>query len=93
MVNVFAGWCDTCQAEAGLLKRAQQELARHGGEVLGVTYQDSSGDAQSYMQKNGLHYPVLLDPGDSWVAPYGVNARAGDVHHRPRRTRHRGRPD
>ena len=26
------------------------------------------------MQKNGLHYPVLLDPGDSWVAPYGVNA-------------------
>jgi cytochrome c biogenesis protein CcmG, thiol:disulfide interchange protein DsbE len=74
MVNVFAGWCDSCQAEVGLLKRAEQELSRHGGEVLGVTYQDSSGDAQSYMQKNGLRYPVLLDPGDTWVAPYGVNA-------------------
>jgi len=74
MVNVFAGWCDTCQAEVGLLRRAEQVLARHGGEVVGVTYQDSSGDAASYMQKNGLHYPVLLDPGDSWVAPYGVNA-------------------
>ncbi len=25
------------------------------------------------MQKYGLHYPVLLDPADSFVAPYGVN--------------------
>jgi peroxiredoxin len=25
------------------------------------------------MQKYGLHYPVLLDPGDNFVAPYGVN--------------------
>jgi len=41
--------------------------------VIGVTYQDSSPDAQSYMQRYGLHYPVLLDPGDSFVAPYGVS--------------------
>jgi cytochrome c biogenesis protein CcmG/thiol:disulfide interchange protein DsbE len=73
MVNVFAGWCDTCQAEAGLLRHAQQVLSRHGGEVLGVTYQDSSSDAQSYMRKYDLRYPVMLDPADSWVAPYGVN--------------------
>jgi cytochrome c biogenesis protein CcmG/thiol:disulfide interchange protein DsbE len=73
MVNVFAGWCVACQDEVALLKRAQQMLARHGGELVGVTFQDSSSDALSYMQKYGLHYPVLLDPGDSFVAPYGVN--------------------
>ncbi len=73
MVNVFAGWCDTCQAEAGLLRHAQQVLSRHGGEVVGVTYQDSTSDARSYMRTYGLHYPVLLDPADRWVAPYGVN--------------------
>jgi cytochrome c biogenesis protein CcmG, thiol:disulfide interchange protein DsbE len=72
MVNVFAGWCDTCQAEAGLLKRAQRRFAQHGGEVLGVTYQDSSSDAEDYMQRYGLRYPVMLDPGDTWVQPYGV---------------------
>jgi cytochrome c biogenesis protein CcmG/thiol:disulfide interchange protein DsbE len=87
MVNVFAGWCVACQQEVAIIKHAQQVLAQHGGEVVGVTYQDSSGDAQSYMQKYGLRYPVLLDPGDNFVAPYGVNGvpetffigRNGDV--------------
>jgi cytochrome c biogenesis protein CcmG/thiol:disulfide interchange protein DsbE len=73
MVNVFAGWCVACQDEVSVLKHAQQVLAQHGGEIVGVTYQDSSSDAQGYMQKYGLHYPVLLDPGDNFVAPYGVN--------------------
>lgn len=72
MVNVFAGWCVACQQEVPIIKHAQQLLAQHGGEVVGVTYQDSTGDAQSYMQKYGLHFPVLLDPGDNFVAPYGV---------------------
>jgi cytochrome c biogenesis protein CcmG, thiol:disulfide interchange protein DsbE len=73
MVNVFAGWCVACQQEVSIIKHAQQVLTQHGGEVVGVTYQDSSGDAQSYMRKYGLRYPVLLDPGDNFVAPYGVN--------------------
>ena len=47
MVNVFAGWCVACQQEVSIIKHAQQVLAQHGGEVVGVTYQDSSGDAQS----------------------------------------------
>src|SRR4029077_20298369 len=87
MVNVFAGWCIACQDEVALLKHAQQVLRQHGGEVIGVTYQDSSPDAQSYMRRYGLHYPVLLDPGDTWVQPYGVTGvpetfiigRNGDV--------------
>ena len=73
MVNVFAGWCVACQQEVSIIKHAQQVLAQHGGAVVGITYQDSSGDARSYMRKYGLRYPVLLDPGDSFVAPYGVN--------------------
>jgi cytochrome c biogenesis protein CcmG/thiol:disulfide interchange protein DsbE len=73
MVNVFAGWCVACQQEVAIIKHAQQVLQQHGGEVVGVTYQDSSGDAKSYMQKYGLSYPVLLDPGDTFISPYGVN--------------------
>jgi cytochrome c biogenesis protein CcmG, thiol:disulfide interchange protein DsbE len=87
MVNVFAGWCAACQEEVSLIKHAQRVLAAHGGEVVGVTFQDSTGDARGFMRKNGLHYPVLLDPAGSFVAPYGVNGvpetffigRNGDV--------------
>jgi cytochrome c biogenesis protein CcmG, thiol:disulfide interchange protein DsbE len=73
MVNVFAGWCDTCQAEAGLLRSAQKLLAQHGGQLVGVTYDDSSSDAQGYMTKYGLHYPVMLDPAGNFSSAYGVN--------------------
>ncbi len=73
MVDVFAGWCISCQDEVGLVKHAQRVLAQHGGAVVGVTYQDSSSDAAGFMQKYGLQYPVLLDPGDKFIAPYGVN--------------------
>jgi cytochrome c biogenesis protein CcmG/thiol:disulfide interchange protein DsbE len=87
MVNVFAGWCDACQVEVPILKHAQRLLAAHGGELIGVTYQDSSTDAASYLKHYGMHFPVLLDPGDNFVASYGVNGvpetffigRNGDV--------------
>ena len=87
MINVFAGWCAACQQEVSIIKHAQRVLSAHNGEVVGVTFQDSSSDAASYMQRYGLHYPVLLDPADSWVAPYGVDGvpetffigRNGDV--------------
>jgi cytochrome c biogenesis protein CcmG/thiol:disulfide interchange protein DsbE len=72
LVNVFAGWCPPCQTEAPILRHAQQLLAQHGGTVLGVTWQDSSSDAVSYMRSNHLSFPVFLDPGDTFVAPYGV---------------------
>ncbi len=73
VLNVFAGWCTACQAETPILRHAQQVLARHGGELVGITYQDSSTDAASYVRRYRLTYPVLLDPGDNFVAPYGVN--------------------
>lgn len=73
MVNVFAGWCVACQNEVAVLKHAQQVLSAHGGELVGVTYQDSTSDAVGYLKKYGLNFPVLLDPGDKFVAPYGVN--------------------
>lgn len=73
MVNVFAGWCVACQDEVAVLKHAQQVLAQHGGEMVGITYQDSTSDAAGYMKKYGLRYPVLLDPGGTFVSPYGVS--------------------
>jgi cytochrome c biogenesis protein CcmG/thiol:disulfide interchange protein DsbE len=73
MLNVFAGWCVACQDETPLLRRAQRLLLAHGGELVGMTYQDSSTDAAGYMRRYHLSYPVLLDPGDTFVGPYGVN--------------------
>lgn len=72
LVNVFAAWCPPCQSEAPILRRAQALLAKHDGTVLGVTWQDSSTDAINYLRDNDLSFPVFLDPGDTFVQPYGV---------------------
>jgi peroxiredoxin len=73
LVNVFAGWCPPCTTEAPILRNAQRMLEKNDGTVLGVTFQDSSTDARSYMRKNDLEFPVLLDPGDNFTHSWGVN--------------------
>jgi cytochrome c biogenesis protein CcmG/thiol:disulfide interchange protein DsbE len=72
LVNFYAGWCDACQVEAPLIKRAEAELAAHGGTVLGVTYDDSISDAQSYLSQYHLAFPVLRDPNGTFAQAYGI---------------------
>jgi cytochrome c biogenesis protein CcmG/thiol:disulfide interchange protein DsbE len=73
LLNVFAGWCSSCQLEAGLLAKAQKTLSVHDGTILGVTYQDSTSDAESYMSQYHLAFPVLRDPTGDFSSSYGVN--------------------
>ncbi len=72
LVNVFAGWCTSCYAEAPILRKAQAELKAHGGTVLGVTYQDSSNDAAGFVKKYGVTYPVLHDASNTISSALGV---------------------
>lgn len=74
LVNVFAGWCVSCHQEAPALRSAEAMLKAHGGTVLGVTFQDSTGDAESFMKKYGVSYPVLHDVNDSLSTALDVTA-------------------
>jgi cytochrome c biogenesis protein CcmG, thiol:disulfide interchange protein DsbE len=73
VVNVFASWCTACGAESQILDREQQTLARHGGTIVGVTYKDNTGDAESFVAQHHITYPVLRDVSGSFVQPWGVN--------------------
>jgi cytochrome c biogenesis protein CcmG/thiol:disulfide interchange protein DsbE len=72
VLNVFASWCDPCKAEAPILERAQHQLARHGGTVLGVTYLDNSSDSEQFVRQHGISYPVLRDVSDNFVRSFGT---------------------
>jgi cytochrome c biogenesis protein CcmG/thiol:disulfide interchange protein DsbE len=72
VLNFWASWCEACQTEAPRLERAQRELARHRGTVLGITYQDASPDSQSFARGFGLTYPNLRDPTEGFAQAYGT---------------------
>lgn len=73
VVNLFASWCQPCEAEAPILARTQRQLSHQGATVLGVTYRDTSGDALQFMRQQHIDYPVVRDVGGGFARAYGAN--------------------
>jgi len=73
LVNVFASWCTACAQEASVLAAAQRMLARHGGTVLGITYQDNSTDDLAFVRQYHVTYPVLRDVSGNLAHSFGTS--------------------
>lgn len=70
VIHFWATWCGVCQAEQGNV-----EALAKGGDV--VTVASSSGEAEAvraFMKKEGLTFPVVLDPDGALAKRFGVSA-------------------
>lgn len=72
IVNFFASWCVACQEESPLMERTQRQLERHGGTILGVSYQDNEGKSREFLSQYGLTYPALRDANNEMANAYGT---------------------
>lgn len=73
VVNFWASWCSTCNAEAGLLERAQDLLAsHHEGTIVGITYKDLTGKSLGAIKHFGFTFPNLRDIDGSYAEGYGT---------------------
>ena len=73
VVNFWASWCSTCNAEAGLLERAQHLLAdRHEGTIVGITYKDLTSESLGAIKHFGFTFPNLRDVNGSYAEGYGT---------------------
>ena len=72
VLNVFASWCDPCQAEAPILAKEQPILAKHNATLVGVTYEDLSTASEQFAQRYHITYPVLRDVTGNFVRSFGA---------------------
>jgi len=73
VLNFWASWCEPCEMEAPLLEQAQNQLERHNGTVLGVTYLDASPDSLAFVHRYHLTYPNLRDNEGTFAHSYGTD--------------------
>src|SRR5205807_853343 len=59
--------------EAPILASEQRTLVKHGGTIVGVTYQDSAGSSEAFVRQEHIGYPVLRDIDGNLVRAWGAN--------------------
>jgi cytochrome c biogenesis protein CcmG/thiol:disulfide interchange protein DsbE len=72
VLNFWASWCKPCRAESPLLERWHRRMTGRGGTVLGVDMLDVTEDAQDFIARYGLSYPMLKDRDGDGIEAFGV---------------------
>lgn len=76
LINFWASWCPPCRAEMPAMQRVYQKYQDSNFEILAVnvTNQDRLEDAASFVEENGLTFPILLDRQGRVSEEYQVNS-------------------
>jgi peroxiredoxin len=73
MVHFWATWCPPCVEEMPTLQTLNQRFLGKDFELLAVSVdEDGAAGVGSFMQRNRLNVPVLLDPAHATAASYGT---------------------
>ena len=61
LLNFWATWCAPCRAEIPAIEAILEARQDQPFVVLGVNYQESSGQVRAFAEELGMTYPILLD--------------------------------
>ncbi|MBI5310418.1 MAG: TlpA family protein disulfide reductase [Actinobacteria bacterium] len=59
LLNFWASWCGPCKDESPAMERAYQRYKSRGFVVLGAGVDDLTKDAQAFVKRYGLTYPIV----------------------------------
>ena len=71
VINFWASWCEPCKKEMPRLEQAWQRYRGRGVTFVGVNTTDFTGDAQRFVNRYRLTFPVVRDGNGRVLAKYG----------------------
>ena len=74
VINVWASWCDSCEAEQPELVRVAERYASRGVSFLGINHTDQQAAALTFAERFDVPYPSLYDPSGRFSGDLGYFA-------------------
>lgn len=71
VINFWASWCEPCKKEMPRLEQAWQRYRGRGVTFIGVNTTDFTGDAERFVERYRLTFPVVRDGNGRVLAKYG----------------------
>jgi peroxiredoxin len=74
-LNIWATWCGPCREEMPSMETLYQDLKKNPDFVVLAVSEDRRGRTAvaPYVEKNGFHFTVLLDPDNEISESYNVS--------------------
>ena len=79
MLNFWASWCGPCRQEMPLLEQMHKRYSALGFTLVGVNVDANSKDAEEWLSKTPVTFPVLFDRESKVSAMYDVKAMPSTV--------------
>ena len=71
-VDFWGSWCLPCRESLPFLNRVRNSLSREDFEVLAINLDKFAEDANRFLDRYPVDYPVLADPNHTVPPVYGV---------------------
>ena len=73
MVNFWASWCEPCRKEFPLLDQIYKKYKAAGFTLVGVNVEPDAKDAESFIARTPVSFPILFDKDSAVSKQYHVS--------------------
>jgi thiol-disulfide isomerase/thioredoxin len=72
LIDFWASWCGPCRESMPLYDKLRAEFPHERFDILAINLDEEYSDAQAFLAKNKVSYPVALDPLGTTAQVFGL---------------------